>query len=721
MTCSNCARIIEKSLRKVDGVKFAAVNLATNVAFVVLGKPVPLDDLVRAVERVGYGVSFERDKDVESERLLRARVNLVVAGVITLPLSVLMFSGITFEYRHLVELVLAGAVIFVAGRDVLRGATIALAHAHFNMDTLILLGASTAWLTGVAHLLGLNVHPFTTLGAMIITLHLLGRFIETRLRDRAKKQLTELLKIQSKEANILTELGELRVPIEAVKEGVVVLVRPGERIPVDGVVVDGYSSVDESMITGESVPVGKGPGDDVIGGSINLYGVIKVEAKGVGENSFLAKMISLVQEAQGAKVPVQALADQVTNWFVPLILTLAFLSAIVWYLGFEALYPQLSGIRELLPWTLHFQERLSFSIFVFLAVVVIACPCALGLATPMALLVGTSVAMRRGLLVRNAEAIQTAKEVGYVLMDKTGTITAGKPVVVEVSLPKRELPIACAIAAHSTHPLSKAITDYCGENKSGDETNEVPTHVVELPGLGVKAILNGKEYFLGKPLDASNYGEHAKLGRSVVELRNVDEVVGFFALEDPVREDSVEAVARLKSLGLTPVVVTGDNEVTAWAVASKVGVDTVFANTRPDEKMDVVRKFQSTGRKVIMVGDGINDAAALKSADIGIAIGSGSDLAIDSADVVIVKGGISKVADAIEISRLTFGRITSNLLFAFLYNVLAIPLATLGLLHPVVAEAAMALSSITVVSNSLGLLRLEKRRWGGAKRVTLSS
>ncbi|MFN4201287.1 heavy metal translocating P-type ATPase [Fervidobacterium gondwanense] len=700
MTCANCARIVEKSLSKVEGVKFAAVNLATNTAFVVLEDDVDDEILAKAVESVGYGVTDEPVEAIEEKRLKRIKTNLIIALIITIPLSILMLfhtNNVHIPYFKELELIFAALVIFYAGRDTIKGATIALLHKHSNMDTLILFGSVTAWLTTPLSYF-MDIHAFGSIGAMIVSLHLLGRFIESYLRDRASKQVKELLALQSKDAQVITDKGEFTVPIEAIKEGHILLIKPGERIPTDGEIIEGTALVDESMITGEPIPVEKGQGDSVIGGSLNVNGVIKARVTKTGEDTFLSKMISLVQEAQGAKVPIQQLADRITNYFVPTIVALALISAFLWYFNFENMNMLTHSIRDILPWTIHTENILSLSIFVFLTTVVIACPCALGLATPMALIVGTSLAAKRGLLIRNAEAIQTVKNVGYVLFDKTGTITEGKPKVSVAQIEDSLKPIAYSLMSLSTHPLSRAVAEYLSNHKA---TVVQIIEFTEIHGKGVQGNVDGVTYFLGKPKDIASYSIYTSQGKSIVEFRKDDEILGFFVIEDAIREDSVRAITELKNSGIIPVMVTGDNENTAKYVSNIVGIEQVYANVKPEEKLNIVRKFQAFGKKVIMVGDGINDAAALKAADIGIAIGSGSDLAIDSADIIITKGGISKVADVIKISKITFQAIKVNLLFAFFYNVIAIPLAMLGLLHPAIAEAAMAMSSITVIFNSI--------------------
>jgi Cu+-exporting ATPase len=474
----------------------------------------------------------------------------------------------------------------------------------------------------------------------------------------------------------------------------VLLVKPGERIPADGALTEGATSVDESMITGESLPVAKGSGDDVTGGSLNLTGPFRMKTTRVGEDSFLAKMVSLIQEAQGAKVPIQAFADRVTNYFVPGVAALALVSAFFWYRGAERFGSFLDGAGQWIPWVTSVRDPLSLAVFAFITTIVIACPCALGLATPMALITGTGAASRKGLIIRNAEAIQTARDVSVVVLDKTGTITEGNPSVAETDLSADDLAAAASVEAFSNHPLAKAIAS------ASDERRPVGG-VEEITGEGVRGTVDGVEYFVGKPGDPARYDEHLSMGRTVVEVRRAGVLAGFLAVEDPLREDAVEGVKRLSAMGITCVMATGDNEKTARAVAARVGIGEVHAGVRPDGKLDLVRQLQARGGKVLMTGDGMNDAAALKGADIGVAVGSGTDLAIDSADIVIVKGGISRLADAVAISRKTFTVIRQNLFWAFAYNVVAIPLAMAALLHPVIAEGAMAFSSISVILNSM--------------------
>ncbi len=698
MTCATCSRMVERSLGKVEGVVFAAVNLATETAFVVSDREIPKEELVQAVEKAGYSVSEERAEDLEKNRYLKIKKNLALSWLVTAPLMTLMVFHMVGQHVPLyypLEFFGGALAIFWAGRDSIKGAWIALSHFHANMDVLVVSGSVAAWATAAFAFAGFPVVSFGAVGAMIMALHITGRYIESRLRDKASKEIRALLSIQAREARVLDgEEKEIMIPIEAVKEGMTLLVKPGERLPSDGELLDGTTSVDESMITGESLPVVKNAGDGVTGGSLNLTGAVRIRATLIGEDSFLAQMVSLIQEAQGAKVPIQAFADRVTNYFVPGVATLAVISGVFWYLQAGRLAPFLDGAARFLPWVTSLRDPLSLSIFAFITTIVIACPCALGLATPMALITGTGAASKKGLIIRNAEAIQTARDVTVAVLDKTGTITEGKPTVVETDLSPEALAAVASLEAFSNHPLAKAIA------AASDERLPV-TDLEEITGEGVRGKVAGTTWFVGRPEDASKYDAHLALGQTVVEVRRDDAAEGFVAVEDPLREDAIEGIRRLSEMGISCVMATGDNEKTARAVAARVGITEVRAGVRPDGKLDLVRNLQSRGGKVLMTGDGMNDAAALKGADIGVAIGSGTDLAIDSADIVIVKGGISRLADAVAISRKTFTVIRQNLFWAFAYNVIAIPLAMGALLHPVIAEGAMAFSSISVILNSM--------------------
>ena len=699
MTCATCSRTVEKALRKTPGVSFAAVNLATETAFIVLERDIPQETIEAAVQSVGYGVAYGVFEDIDRKRYEESRRNLFLSWAVTGPLMALMLvhmAGSHVPGFLWMEIAGGAVVLFGAGRASLKGAWIALSHAHANMDVLVVLGSAAAWGTALLAAAGLPIVSFGALGSMIMTLHITGRAIESSLRDKAAKEIKGLLKLQAREALVLDESGnEISVPIEAVKAGASVVCRPGDRIPVDGTIEEGHSAVDESMITGESVPVLKEKGDEVTGGSLNLTSPLKIRVTRVGPDTFLARMIELIQEAQGSKIPIQAFADRVTNAFVPAVATLAAAAGLFWAFGAGRFGGFLDRAAQVLPWVTSVRDPLSLGVFAFITVIVIACPCALGLATPMALVAGTGQASKRGLVIRNAEAIQTASGIGIVVMDKTGTLTEGQPKVVESSLDPATLEAAASLERHSNHPLAKAIAAFCPGGASEPDSME------EIAGEGVRGFFGKTEIFVGRPEAPERYAALLEQGRTVVEVRKDGKHAGFLSIEDPLREDAVEAVARLKAMGIRPVMATGDNERTARAVAKAAGIEEVRAGIRPEEKLSLIRDFQALGRKVLMVGDGMNDAAALKGADVGVAVGSGMDLAIDNADIVIVKGGVLRIADAVSISRQTLSVIRQNLFWAFAYNLVAIPLAMAALLHPVIAEAAMAFSSISVILNSL--------------------
>jgi len=627
MTCVNCARLVERALNRIDGVKFAACNLATSTAFLVAEREIPFEEIRRAVESVGYEASEEMPEEVERRRYREAKGNLIAVWVFTTPLMLLMMHHMFLKEVmgfSFIEAVLGLLVLSFPGRGTLRSALIALRHRHSNMDTLISIGALSAWLTSLLNWLDFPVASFGTIGSMIVAFHLTGRFIESHLRDKAVREIRGLLKLRLEEARVLLNGREVMVPLSAVKEGFLIEVKPGERIPADGVIVEGASSIDESFISGEAIPVYKREGDEVIGGSLNLSSPLRVKVTKVGEGSFLNQMIKLVEEAQGAKIPIQALADRITSWFVPSVFSLALLSAIIWFLSFERLLPIIAFFSRFLPWIDLSLNPLAFSIFVFVATLVIACPCALGLATPMALAVGVGILAKRGLLVKNAEAIQTSKDIGVLLVDKTGTITQGTPVVTYHNLSEEVLKIASSLESFSSHPLARAVASLSSDSIAFKDVREIP-------GEGVIGYLNGDEYFVGKALDYSPYEGLLNDGKTVVEVRRNGEVIGFLAVEDPLREDSRDAILKLKGMGIRVVMVTGDNEKTALAVSRKAGIEEIRSNVKPSEKLDLVRSFQAEGYKVAMVGDGMNDAAALKGADVGIAMGSGVDLAIEGA------------------------------------------------------------------------------------------
>ena len=703
MTCASCVRNVENTLKKMPGVKYVSVNLATEQAYLISEKEISFQEIKKAVEESGYtAMSKVPDGSVIEKRFIRSRKNFLLSISVTAVLMLLMIlhmSGIHIPYFNWYEIILAGFVLFFTGRDTFKGAWIALSHKHTNMDTLVSIGAVASYITVWLELTGLNIMSFASISAMLISLHLTGRYIEARLKQKASNEIKELIGLQSQTANIQTAQGIVKVPVQAVKVGTQIIVRQGERVPLDGKIIMGEGYADESMITGEPLPASRKIGDNVIGGSILSGGTITVEVLKTGEDTFLSQMIKLVQQVQGSKVPIQAFADRITLYFIPIVLSLAAAASLVWLFGYQNMMPFMMKISSFLPWINYEMGALSTAVFVFVSTMVIACPCALGLATPMALLAGTSSAARKGLIIRDGEAIQSSKNINVLLLDKTGTVTKGKPKVVQTDIDPKELNIIANIEKNSIHPLAKAIWEYNLPNYS-----EVPVDDVrEEIGNGISARYSNTTYFIGKPEYPSKYTGLLSQGYTVLQALKNGQNIGYVAVSDPVKEDSAKAVGELKSMGIRVIMVTGDDEKTAAIISKKVGIDEFEAGVKPQGKADIVKKYQILGYKVGMVGDGINDAPALKSADIGIAIGTGTDLAIESADMVIVKGELSKVAQAINISKVTFLKIKQNLFWAFFYNIIAIPLAMAGVLHPVISELAMTFSSINVILNSLSI------------------
>jgi len=707
MTCASCVRIVERTLKKMDGISYVSVNLANEKALVLSEQPLDLEMIKQKIADTGY--TF-RDKapteDLLTSRFRAAKKRFILALAVTVPLMILMIlhmSGIHIPGFLYIELAASAFVLFVPGISVLKGAWIAVSHKHTNMDTLVSLGALFSWVTVGPAIFSLPILSFGSISAMLIAFHLTGRYIESRLKYRAAADIRTLLDVQSKDALVINPDGkELTVPVEAVNPGSIVLVKTGERIPLDGIVKTGTALVDQSMISGEPLPVRRkgGGGEEVIGGTLVTQGVLTVEVTKVGEDTFLANMIKLIEEAQSASVPIQAFADRLTNIFIPIVFSLAILSALAW--GF--LYPYLQGylgsISTYLPWIISDAGAFSSAAAVFVAVLVIACPCALGLATPMALIAGSGAAAKRGIIIKDGEAIQGAKDIEVILLDKTGTITSGKPVVSETNLEFDDLQAVASVENYSTHPLAAAIAEYA----AAQSENKLPEaeQVVETAGKGISGLVNGSTYFLGRPsADNLDYTHLMETGATVIAVWKNEKPVGFIAVSDTIKPEAKKVITILKKSGITPVMVTGDQEITARSVAAQVGIDTIHAGLHPEDKLKILRSYQKAGKKTAMVGDGINDAAVLKAADLGIALGTGTDLSIESADTVIVSGSLTRIPDTMDLSRLTFRKIRQNLFWALIYNAVALPLAMAGLLHPAIAEIAMTFSSINVILNSM--------------------
>lgn len=611
----------------------------------------------------------------------------------------------------------AAYTLFGPGFDTLKSALISSRNLTPNMDVLIALGTFASLATGLVSLgyllgiLGSPFYSFAGIAAMIMAFHLTGRYIEVKARGRASEAITKLLTLEAKSARIIRNGLEEEIPADELKKGDVMIIRPGEKIPTDGYVVDGKSSVNESMVTGESMPALRTTGDKVVGGTINIEGTIRVEASEVGEETFLNRVIQMVEEAQGSKIPIQDFADKITAVFVPVILLLTLATFIVWALFPETLRPMLLWADSFIPWLITDLEPISQAFFVALAVLVIACPCALGLATPTALMVGTGLGAENGILIRKGESIQRLQEVTTFVFDKTGTLTKGEPEVVDwVDLFEADGSFEERVAAlenMSEHPLSKAITSHLsvGEYKKAENFQSYT-------GMGVEAeveehsVLAGNADLLSlksigmdqKALDISKrLQEEGTTPIFLVEDQKIHSICG---IKDTIKKETPEVIRAIHDLGFKTVMLTGDQKRVAEIIAEQIGMDDVIAQVKPGEKADVIRKLQKNGDVVAMIGDGVNDAPALTQADVGIALGTGTDIAIESGSMILVDGNPRAILKAINLSRLTFKKIRQNLFWAFFYNLVMLPVAMVGWMHPVLAEIAMALSSINVVGNS---------------------
>ena len=741
MHCASCAQAVERAALEEADITSAVVNLTNESVTIELKPGGGIDSAIHAIERAGFRVpqataTPSRNLVAQDEDHLReATRKMVVAWALAVPIMLWMLPEMIWGVMwpsplvfHLVMVLLALPLLVGAGRPTIVAGFQALLRRAPSMDSLIALGATVSLASGVLALASTwtRIPPmlnYAGISAMILAIHLTGRRIEVAAKGRASRAIKELLTLGAKAARLLRNGEEIDVAVGQVRVGDLMIVRPGEKVPTDGVVERGTSHVDESIVTGESMPVRRGPGDAVVGATINAEGALVVRATGVGEQTFLASVIRMVSEAQGSKVPIQAFADRVTRYFVPTILAAALGTFVAWLAFPTGMHHVTEAAASFLPWIPADLSPISLALYAAIAVLVIACPCALGLATPTALMVGSGVGAVNGILIRNGEAIQTLRGVRTVLFDKTGTLTRGEPGVTDILTSPgvaddRLLALAAGLERFSEHPLGRAIVS-AAKDRLIEPTDVSDARAVS--GQGMRGVEAGRPVVLGQPAWVAAQGFSTELGSEAARLaREAKTVVavavegegtlGLIGIADVLKAEAADVIAELRSLGIESVMLTGDHHATAAAVAAAAGISRVYSEVRPDEKLALIEHEATVPGGVAMVGDGINDAPALKAASVGIALGTGTDVAIEAADITLVSGDLRTVVRAVRLSRATFAKIRQNLFWAFFYNIIAIPLAVFGILHPLIAESAMALSSINVVANAnrLRRIRLDK-------------
>ncbi|PFR92730.1 heavy metal translocating P-type ATPase [Priestia megaterium] len=721
MTCAACSTRIEKGLNKLEGVTKASVNLALETASVEYSpSQIAPQDITQRVEKLGYGAKLkseekEEEQSYREKELSKQKGKFWFSFILSVPLLWAMVSHFTFTsfipLPHMlmnpwVQLALATPVQFVVGKQFYVGAFKALRNKSANMDVLVALGTSAAYfysLYSSLKSLGSSAHTaqlYYETSAILITLILLGKLFEANAKGRSSEAIKKMMSLQAKTAVVIRDGAEVEIPVEEVQKGEVIFIKPGEKVPVDGEIIEGQSALDESMLTGESVPVDKNIGDKVIGATLNKNGFLKIKATNVGRETALAQIIKVVEEAQGSKAPIQRLADYISGIFVPIVVGIALLTFFVWYIWIAP--------GEFAPAL----EKL-------IAVLVIACPCALGLATPTSIMAGSGRAAEFGILFKGGEHLEATHKIDTILLDKTGTVTNGTPELTDVRIAQgyeenELLQLVASAERLSEHPLAQALV--AGIKNKGIEIQD-PLSFEAIPGYGVKATVQERELLVGTRKLMNQH--KVNINTALEEMTNLEregktamlvaldgKYAGMLAVADTIKATSKEAVSRLKEMGLEVIMITGDNRQTAQAIAMQAGIEHFIAEVLPEGKAEEVKKLQRQGKQVAMVGDGINDAPALALADIGMAIGTGTDVAMEAADITLMRGDLMSIADAIEMSRKTISNIKQNLFWAMGYNTLGIPIAAVGLLAPWVAGAAMAFSSVSVVLNALRLQRV---------------
>lgn len=723
MHCASCSANVEKSLNALSGISIAHVNLALEEAMVEFDeRKVDKTAIFKSITDLGFKVrdSVHLGEDEQIRKMHIARRRMTISWIITAIVVVLMvphmfFKGMIFGHKIDAWLMFGlslGAMLFPA-RHVYVSAFKSLVNRAANMDVLIALGTISSLLVTPLSLVIKNVsaHDFAGIAAMILSFHLTGRYLESSARGKASEAIRKLISLGAKTAILLVDGKEQEVPIHRIKTGDIYVVKPGGKVPTDGVITSGISSLDESIATGESMPVTRSVGENVLGATINLDGYFQARATKVGSETFLAQVIKMVSDAQHSKVPIQLLADKITAIFVPVIMVLALAVFGAWMLFPSFMNMVGTAIHSVLPLTLP-STGLAAALMATIATLVIACPCALGLATPTALMVGSGIGANKGILIRSGEALQRMKDVDTILLDKTGTLTHGKPELLKIEsysgTEEENLALAYSLESSSEHPLAMAIKN--AAQAKGLQQLSI-TNFSASPGRGISAEIGGKTYQLGSSGWMQEIGVNGEIKTDPelayagkIYLAESGNILAQFYVADTIREEALGMVQAFIKKGIRPYMMSGDNLDTAHAIAAKCGISDVMANVLPADKAGKVKELQAQGRVVAMVGDGINDAPALKQADIGIAMGMGTDIAIEAADITILRGDLNLIPLARKLSVETFAKIRQNLFWAFFYNLVAIPLAAFGVLHPVIAEIAMALSSVTVVTNA-NLLR----------------
>lgn len=723
MTCASCVTRVEKALLKVEGIKNISVNLANEKVTFDMDDSLNLDLAAKAIDKYGYKLHTESLKENETkdktenfidEYYANLKKDLIFSALLTLPIFIISmlrefiwFSSIWpfgDDYTNKILLILVTPIIFISGKRFYKIFWTNLKHFSFEMNSLVAIGTGTAYgysvlATLFPKLLMIDCrlpHVYFETAAVIIVLITMGKLLETRAKSKTGGAIKNLLELKPKEATIIKNDKEIIVKLSELKISDIVIIKPGQNISADGIIVSGSSFVDETMITGESVPIEKIVGSKVIGGTINTNGSFNFEITALGDNSVLGQIIKLVESAQGSKAPIQQLADKVSSIFVPTVILIAFTTFITWMILAET-------------------NNFNIALINFVAVLIIACPCALGLATPTAIMVGTGLGAQHGILIKNGESLEIAHKINTIVLDKTGTITEGKPTVTDVitnGVAESDLlSLAASIEKKSQHPIATSILEYA---KSFNTNYFEPESFENLSGYGVTAIVDGKSIALGNEklmnkfsinLDdfSKSFIELSTQGKTIIFCAMDTKLIGIIAVEDPIKETSKGAIEKMQKSGLEVFMLTGDNNKTAEAIAKRVGIKNFFSEVLPEQKAEIIKELQLKGKIVAMVGDGINDSPALVTANLGIAIGTGTDIAIESSDITLIKGNLNGVIEAINLSKRTIRTIKQNLFWAFVYNIIGIPFAALGLLNPMIGALAMSLSSVSVISNSLRL------------------